>query len=532
MTRSPIHRATFHDPARRGPTEPVGLYDPRFEHDSCGVAIVARLNGVPTHETIRRAITALENLEHRGATGADARTGDGAGILIQLPDEFFRSVVAQELPPAGQYGVAVCFLPRDEPARAAELEQLLVDTVAAEGQRVVCWRDVPLDLDQVGVTAAAVAPTIKQLVVAASPALAEYQDAFERKLYVIRRVAELAAGPDLVIPSFSSRTIVYKGMLMSPQLEGCFPDLQSPLLKSALALDPLALLDQHLPELGARAPVPHGRPQRGDQHRARQRQLDACTRVAACLRALRRRPREGAAGRAPRRIRHGELRQRARAARARRPLAAACADDDDPRGVRGAHRRERRAARLLRLPRLPDGALGRARVDLVQRRHPDRRDARPQRPAPRSLARDEGRLGRARLRGGRARRSAGERAPQRPSPARQALPRRPRPGPHRRRLRGEARDRDPQTVRGVVRNRRRPSLGSASAATQGAAGRASASPSARVRLHAGGPARDPGAAREECGGADRLDGERPRARGALRPAARSSTPTSSSSSRR
>jgi glutamate synthase domain-containing protein 2/glutamate synthase domain-containing protein 1/glutamate synthase domain-containing protein 3 len=224
------------DPRRARPTEPVGLYDPRFEHDSCGVAIVARLNGVPTHETLERALTALANLEHRGASGADALTGDGAGILIQLPDEFFRSVAPEELPPAGQYGVAVCFLPRNEPARAAELEQLLVDAVVAEGQRIVCWRDVPVDLDQVGVTAAEAAPVIKQLVVAASPDLAGDQDAFERKLYVIRRVAELAAGPDLVIPSFSSQTVVYKGMLVSTQLAGCFPDLRDPLMKSALAL--------------------------------------------------------------------------------------------------------------------------------------------------------------------------------------------------------------------------------------------------------------------------------------------------------
>ena len=233
-------RATFSDPSSNPrltrPTEPVGLYDPAFEHESCGVAIVARLNGVPTHETLERALTALSNLEHRGASGADARTGDGAGILVQLPDEFFRSVIAEELPPAGQYGVAVCFFPRDDAARAAELERLLTDTVAGEGQRVVCWRDVPIDLTQVGDTAAAVEPVIKQLVVAASPELATDQRAFERKLYVIRRVAELAAGPDLVIPSFSSQTIVYKGMLISTQLAGCYPDLVNPLFKSALAL--------------------------------------------------------------------------------------------------------------------------------------------------------------------------------------------------------------------------------------------------------------------------------------------------------
>ncbi len=113
-----------HQPRRR-PTEPVGLYDPSFEHDACGVAFVARLDAVPSHETVQRGIAALENLEHRGAAGADPKTGDGAGILLQMPDELFRGIVGNELPPAGQYGVAVCFLPRDDPARQAELEQLL-----------------------------------------------------------------------------------------------------------------------------------------------------------------------------------------------------------------------------------------------------------------------------------------------------------------------------------------------------------------------------------------------------------------------
>ncbi len=222
-------------PPRQRPTAPVGLYDPGYEHDACGVAFVARLSGEPSHETVQRAITALENLEHRGAAGADPNTGDGAGMLLQLPDELLRGVVGTELPPAGQYGVAVCFLPQDE-GRRLELEQLLAETVAAEGQRVVTWRDIPVEKDYVGITANWFAPYIKQLVVAASPELAADQDAFERKLYVIRRVAELAAGPDLVIPSFSSRTIVYKGMLTAPQLLGYYPDLQDPRTKTALAL--------------------------------------------------------------------------------------------------------------------------------------------------------------------------------------------------------------------------------------------------------------------------------------------------------
>ena len=214
----------------------VGLYDPAYEHDACGVALVARLDAVPSHETVERALTALANLEHRGAAGADGMTGDGAGITVQLPDAFFRGVLDAELPPLGRYGVAVCFLPNHDEARRTELEQLLTDTVAAEGQLVVGWRDVPVDEAQVGATAGAAAPRIRQLFVAAGPDHAGDQDAFERKLYVIRRRAELAAGPDLVVPSFSSRTVVYKGMLSAPQLARYFADLRDPRLASALAL--------------------------------------------------------------------------------------------------------------------------------------------------------------------------------------------------------------------------------------------------------------------------------------------------------
>ncbi|HET8951050.1 MAG TPA: glutamate synthase subunit alpha, partial [Solirubrobacteraceae bacterium] len=217
------------------PTQPVGLYDPSYEHDACGVAFVARLDGKPTHETVQRAVVALENLEHRGAAGADPNTGDGAGILLQMPDAFMRAVLDEDLPPPGAYGVCVCFLPHEQ-ERREELEALLERAVTDEGQRVVAWRDVDVDKDYVGITANFFAPYVKQLVVAASDELAADQDAFERKLYVIRRVAEIAAGPDLVIPSFSSRTIVYKGMLTSPQLLGYYPDLQDERFASALGL--------------------------------------------------------------------------------------------------------------------------------------------------------------------------------------------------------------------------------------------------------------------------------------------------------
>ncbi len=225
------------------PPRAVGLYDPRFEHDACGVGMVARLDNRPTHEVITRAITALENLEHRGASGADPHTGDGAGILMQMPDELLRAVVDFELPPLGSYGVLMCFLPTDAEARAS-LEQLLERTVEEEGQRLLGWRDVPVDPTQAGEVAGACRPVIRQLFVGAGPEQARDRDSFERKLYVIRRICELTAGaqleelgqPGLYVASSSSRTINYKGMLISFQLAGFYPDLRDERIKSALAL--------------------------------------------------------------------------------------------------------------------------------------------------------------------------------------------------------------------------------------------------------------------------------------------------------
>ena len=212
-----------------------GLYDPANEHDACGVAMVARLDNKPEHEVIVRALTALDNLEHRGAEGADVHTGDGAGILTQVPDEFFREVCEFELPAKGRYGVGMCFLPQDPEGRA-KLEELIELNIRIEGQRLIGWRDVPVDEDHVGSTANRTRPFMKQVFIGAGEGLGDDQDAFERKLYVIRRIIELAAGPDFYAPSFSSRTIVYKGMLISPQLGRFYPDLKDERYASALAL--------------------------------------------------------------------------------------------------------------------------------------------------------------------------------------------------------------------------------------------------------------------------------------------------------
>jgi glutamate synthase domain-containing protein 2/glutamate synthase domain-containing protein 1/glutamate synthase domain-containing protein 3 len=220
------------------PSQAAGLYDPRYEHDACGVGMVARLDNVPTHEVVSRAITALENLEHRGASGADPLTGDGAGILMQMPDELLRALVEFELPPAGAYGVMMCFLPTESASRE-RVERLLEQTAEDEGQRVLGWRDVPVCPEHTGATAAASRPVIRQLFLSRAEGLD--QDAFERKLYVIRRVCEQALASEhgldgLYVTSSSSRTINYKGMLISNQLAAFYPDLQDERCKSALAL--------------------------------------------------------------------------------------------------------------------------------------------------------------------------------------------------------------------------------------------------------------------------------------------------------
>jgi glutamate synthase domain-containing protein 2/glutamate synthase domain-containing protein 1/glutamate synthase domain-containing protein 3 len=181
---------------------------------------------------ISRALWALEHLEHRGAAGADPDSGDGAGILVQLPDAFFRDEAGLELPPLGRYGVAMCFLPRSD---GDEARQLIERAVESEGQRVLGWREVPVVDEACGISARAVAPRIEQLFVGAGDDM-EDQDTFERKLYVIRRVVEHDSVEDLSIPSFSSRTVVYKGMLTAPQLSQYFPDLKEPRLASRLAL--------------------------------------------------------------------------------------------------------------------------------------------------------------------------------------------------------------------------------------------------------------------------------------------------------
>jgi len=223
-----------------------GLYDPSQEHDACGVGFIAHLKGVRSHEIVSNGLLALENLDHRGASGSEPNTGDGAGILIQIPDGFLRAEAGRlgfTLPALGDYGVGVIFAPKDEDARA-RVQALFTSIVEEEGQRLIGWRDVPTDVvgADVGASAAAVEPHMFHVFIGRSASLAD-QDAFERRLYVVRKRFEKALlasgipGASLTyLPSLSSRTLIYKGMLTALQLRMYFPDLRDPRLVSALAM--------------------------------------------------------------------------------------------------------------------------------------------------------------------------------------------------------------------------------------------------------------------------------------------------------
>lgn len=222
-----------------------GLYTPTNEHDACGVGFVAHIKGQKSHAIVEQGLKILENLDHRGAVGADKLMGDGAGILIQIPDAFYRQDLAKQgitLPAPGEYGVAMVFLPKEIASRLA-CEQELERSVRAEGQVVLGWRDVPVDTDMpMSPAVRACEPVIRQLFIGRG-ADVMVPDALERKLYVIRKTAShaiqamgLAHGKEYFVPSASVRTVVYKGLLLADQVGRYYRDLADPMTVSAVAL--------------------------------------------------------------------------------------------------------------------------------------------------------------------------------------------------------------------------------------------------------------------------------------------------------
>ncbi|MFM9981820.1 MAG: glutamate synthase-related protein [Burkholderiales bacterium] len=226
------------------PPEAQGLYDPANEHDACGVGFVANIKGTKSHAIVEQGLTILKNLTHRGAVGADPLAGDGAGILVQIPDQFFREEMAKQdvtLPPVGEYGVGMVFLPQEPASRFAceyEIERAIKD----EGQVLLGWRDVPCDNEGLGHSVKRIEPTIRQVFIGRGAGVT-VTDALERKLYIIRKSSghaiqalKLAHGKEFYVPSMSARTIVYKGMLLAGQVGSYYKDLQDSRCVSALAL--------------------------------------------------------------------------------------------------------------------------------------------------------------------------------------------------------------------------------------------------------------------------------------------------------
>ena len=221
-----------------------GLYDPQFEHDSCGVGFIASINGQKSHKTVEDALKILVRMEHRGACGAEENTGDGAGVLTQIPHKFFQRECENlhiDLPEAGNYAVGMLFLPTDESKRAFS-ESILLKTIAEEGQRFLGWRDVPTNNAGIGETAKNAQPFIRQIFIAKGENVTDNAH-FERKLYIIRRWAkelmtreDTDLGEQFYFASLSTQTIVYKGMLTTEQLRSFYPDLHDTDYETALAL--------------------------------------------------------------------------------------------------------------------------------------------------------------------------------------------------------------------------------------------------------------------------------------------------------
>ncbi|HET7670351.1 MAG TPA: glutamate synthase subunit alpha, partial [Burkholderiales bacterium] len=224
--------------------EAQGLYSPLNEHDACGVGFVANIKGRKSHTIVEQGLTVLRNLTHRGAVGWDPKLSDGAGILIQVPDRFLREEMAKQgvkLPPAGQYGVGMVFLPRDPASRIAceyEIERAIKD----EGQVLLGWRDVPVDNSDLAQPAIQLEPVIRQVFIGRGRRVT-VTDALERKLYIIRKSSghaiqalKLKHGKEFYVPSMSARTIVYKGMLLANQVGEYYLDLKDARVESAIAM--------------------------------------------------------------------------------------------------------------------------------------------------------------------------------------------------------------------------------------------------------------------------------------------------------
>ena len=407
----------------------IGLYDPAYEHDACGVGMVADLHGRPDHDIVDRGLTVLERLAHRGASGAEVETGDGAGILVQIPHRFLAGAVEAAgftLPGAGGYAVGLAFLPTD-PDDALKARTVVEQLAGEEGLVVLGWRVLPVEPEGLGKTALGAMPAIEQLFVAPADGAIDTM-ALERRAFVLRKRAEHAVD-GLYFPSLSARTLVYKGMLTSEQLRQFFPDLRDPSFESGLALVHSRFSTNTFPSW----PLAH--PYRYLCHNGEINTLAGNRNWMRAREALLATP-----------LIEGDL---SRLYPVCTPGASDSASFDEvlellhlggrslphavlmmiPEAWENHTTMDHATAGLLPLPRLADGAVGRAGSGVLHRRHAGRRRARPQRSAAGALLGHRRRPGRAGQRGGRARHCARARRPQGPPAAGPHVPGRHGPGP-------------------------------------------------------------------------------------------------------
>ena len=219
--------------------QPQGLYRPEFEHDACGIGLYAHLKGEATHSIVKKGLQMLCQLDHRGGQGSDPYTGDGAGLMVQLPDAFFRKNCKEfALPEKGRYGVGMVFFSKDDEKTRQAIEQKINGFIKQEGQTLIGWRTVPVDAGKIGTVAAKSCPVVRQVFIGANDKITD-RLSFERKLYVIRKQAEnwgTREEKQFYFVSLSSQTIVYKGLLTSDQVDAFYLDLQDETFVSAFSL--------------------------------------------------------------------------------------------------------------------------------------------------------------------------------------------------------------------------------------------------------------------------------------------------------
>ena len=403
-----------------------GLYDPRNERDACGIGFVVNTKGEQSHEIILKGLQILINLAHRGACGCDPETGDGAGILIQIPHKFFARECDElgfTLPAPGEYGVGMVFLPV-EPSHRLIAEGILERIAREEGLTVLGWRDTPVNVDAIGRVARASQPYIEQIFIrrrsghGARTSWSASCTSFASAPRIEIAASNLPDKSFFYIPSLSARTIIYKGLLLAHQISEFYNELTDPDAMSALCLVHQRFSTNTFPSWQLAHPYRYlchnGEINtiRGNINWMHARENDAG------LAPVRRRSEEAVSGDRARRQRFGFDRQRGGASDAGRPQPAARHGDADSRGLGRRHHHACGQESVLRISRFADGAVGWSGGDRVHRRPRDRRDARPQRSAPGALPGDARRPGDHGVGDRRASGEAGEREIQGPPAAR------------------------------------------------------------------------------------------------------------------